>query len=115
MTAGSDWTAEATGAHIVTAHALGARADANVAIYQAAVARARVAAPRDGMGPGGSGSGHRQSSRVSRSLAAGTSSAAESGPDAPPIALVAAIALFTLAAALAFRSEPIRRRRATEK
>jgi hypothetical protein len=40
---------------------------------------------------------------------------AGSGSDTPVIALVAAIVLCTLAAARAFRSEPIQRRRATEK
>jgi hypothetical protein len=67
------------------------------------------------MGPDHSSSGHRQGSVVSRSSAAGMSTEAGSGSDTPVIALVAAIVLCTLAAARAFRSEPIQRRRVTEK
>jgi hypothetical protein len=113
VNARSGWTAKERGGRI--ARADGAAESAGVAIYRTGVARAPVVAPRHLMGVGPSGSGRRQSSRISRSLAAGTSPAAESGPDAPPIALVAAIALCTLAAARAFRSEPIPRRRATKK
>jgi hypothetical protein len=94
VTARSIWTAAAGGSHTVTG---------------------RVTARRRVIGPGPSSSGPSWDSRVSRSLAAGMSSAGGSGPDAPVIALVAAIALCMLAAAWAFRSEPIPRRRADEK
>jgi hypothetical protein len=113
VTARSGWISVAGSSYTVTGRALGAGAGA--AIYRPRVARAPVTAPRKVMDPGPSSSGHEPGARVSRSVAAGMSSGAANGPDAPVIALVAAIALCTLAAALAFRSEPIPRRRADEK
>jgi hypothetical protein len=107
--------AEAKDGHTPTARAHGAGASASVAIYQLGAVRTSVTAPGTVMGPGRSSSGHRQGSPVSRSLEAGMSAEAGSGSDTPVIALAAAIVLCTLAAARAFRSEPIQRRRATEK
>jgi hypothetical protein len=78
-----------------------------VAIYQLGAVRTSVTAPGTVMGPGRYGSGHRQGSPVSQSLAAGMSAEAGRGSDTQVIALVAAIALCTLATARAFRSEPI--------
>jgi hypothetical protein len=111
VTARSSRIPETRGGHTVTGRGLGAGAGANVAIYRPEVARAPVNAPRNVMGPPRlSNSARRQGSRVLRSLAAGMSSVTAGGSDAPLIALVAAIALCTLAAAWAFSSEPIPRR-----
>ena len=86
-----------------------------MAIYQLGAVRTNVTARRTVMDPRHAGGGHQRSSRVSRSLAAGMSAEAGTGSDTPVIALMAAIVLCTLAAARAFRSEPMQRRRATEK
>jgi hypothetical protein len=107
--------AEASGGDTPNARPLGAGAGASVAIYQLGAAQTNMTPRRAVMGPRLAGGGHRQDSPVSRSLAAGMSAEAGSGSDTPVIALVAAIALCALAAARAFRSEPMRRRRATEK
>jgi hypothetical protein len=106
--------AEAHGGHTATARA-GAGAGSSVAIYPVGAVRTSVTLPRTATSLGHSSGGHRWGSPVSRSLAAGISTEAGSGFDAEAIALAAAIALCALAAAQAFRSKPIRRRRATEK
>ena len=114
LKAGSGAIAEAHGGHTATARA-GAGAGASVAIYPVGTVRPSVTLPRTATGLGHSSGAHRWGSPLSRSLAAGISSEAGSGFDAEAIALAAAIALCALAAAQAFRSKPIRRRRATEK
>jgi hypothetical protein len=113
LTARPGAIAEAHDGRTATARA-GAGAGANVAIYSVGAVRTSVTLPRTATGLGHSSSGRRWGSPVSRSLAAGISTEAGSGFDAEAIALAAAIALCA-AAAQAFRSKPVRRRRATEK